>query len=343
MTIAAITMAYNESAFLPIWLSHYGSALGHANLFVIDDGSTDGSASDRDSYNYLRKERSVFDEDDRALLISEFHKQLLNVYDIVIYTDVDELIVVDPKLGVSLAGYLARDDFDYKTTVGFNVLHDVKSEPSISLDRPLFAQRRYVQFSIGYCKPAVSKVPMNWGAGFHFNRGRPHKFDVNLLLFHLRAMDAETARARFRKLSELVWSNNALSKQHSDHFRLHESEYMQRFFSTTESALTAARPDFDFVGEIVRHPNVYEDPAMETVVRLPQRFENAIALLQSPSGQSAERPASTPRPDGLDRQTISEMFAKSVQAMMANPGRSRNELCPCGSGKRFKHCHGALA
>jgi preprotein translocase subunit SecA len=22
---------------------------------------------------------------------------------------------------------------------------------------------------------------------------------------------------------------------------------------------------------------------------------------------------------------------------------SRNELCPCGSGKKFKHCHGALA
>jgi len=22
---------------------------------------------------------------------------------------------------------------------------------------------------------------------------------------------------------------------------------------------------------------------------------------------------------------------------------SRNELCPCGSGKKYKHCHGALA
>jgi hypothetical protein len=343
MTIAAITMAYNESAFLPIWLNHYGSALGAANLFVIDDGSTDGSASDRGSYNYLRKERAVFDEDDRALLISEFHKQLLNAYDIVIYTDVDELIVVDPKLGLSLADYLARDDFDYKTTVGFNVLHDVKGEPPISLDRPLFAQRRYAQFSIGYCKPAVSKVPMNWGAGFHFNRGRPHKFDVNLFLFHLRAMDLETARTRFRKLRGLVWSNNSLSKQHGDHFRLHEPEYLQRFFSTTESTLAAAQADFDFVGETVRHPDVYDDPALEIVVRLPQRFENAIALLQSPSGQGAERRASTTRPDGLDRQTISEMFATSVAAMMANPNRNRNELCPCGSGKRFKHCHGALA
>ena len=24
-------------------------------------------------------------------------------------------------------------------------------------------------------------------------------------------------------------------------------------------------------------------------------------------------------------------------------GIGRNEVCPCGSGKRFKHCHGAIA
>jgi hypothetical protein len=103
-------------------------------------------ACDRGTYNYLPKERAVFDEDDRTLLISEFHKQLLNAYDIVIiYADVDELIVVDPKLGLSLADYLARDDFDYKTTIGFNVLHDVKGEPPISLNQPLFAQRRYAK------------------------------------------------------------------------------------------------------------------------------------------------------------------------------------------------------
>src|SRR5262245_11380328 len=98
MAIAAITMAYNEAAFLPIWVNHYGSALGESNLFVIDDGSTDGSASANGGYNYLRKGRAAFDEDDRALLVSEFHKQLLSAYDTVIFTDVDELIVVDPRL-----------------------------------------------------------------------------------------------------------------------------------------------------------------------------------------------------------------------------------------------------
>lgn len=342
MAIAAITMAYNESAFLPIWVNHYGSALGESNLFVIDDGSTDGSASANGAYNYLRKERAAFDEDDRALLIGEFHRQLLSAYDIVIFTDVDELIVVDPKLGLSLSDYLARESFDYKTTVGFNVIHDTKGELPISLDKPLFAQRRYAQFSIGYCKPLVSKVPMSWGAGFHFVRGSGARYDVNLLLFHLRAMDWEIARTRFRKLNGLAWSNNSLSKRHGDHFRLDESAYMKRFFSTPDSALAKARTDFDFVGETVRDPRVYDDPAFEILVRLPHRFENSIVLRPSSSGTD-ERPRSTSSADGrLDRQTIAEMFAKSVDAMMANPTRNRNDVCPCGSGKRFKHCHGAL-
>jgi uncharacterized protein YecA (UPF0149 family) len=26
--------------------------------------------------------------------------------------------------------------------------------------------------------------------------------------------------------------------------------------------------------------------------------------------------------------------------MVSNTKVSRNELCPCGSGKKFKHCHG---
>jgi preprotein translocase subunit SecA len=42
-------------------------------------------------------------------------------------------------------------------------------------------------------------------------------------------------------------------------------------------------------------------------------------------------PPGTPRPG----------FDPADQATWGNPGR--NDPCPCGSGKKFKHCHGALA
>ncbi|WP_449240104.1 SEC-C metal-binding domain-containing protein [Candidatus Rhodobacter oscarellae] len=34
-------------------------------------------------------------------------------------------------------------------------------------------------------------------------------------------------------------------------------------------------------------------------------------------------------------------FNESDPTTWGNPGR--NDLCPCGSGKKFKHCHGRLA
>ncbi|RJK92362.1 hypothetical protein D3P06_19290, partial [Paracoccus aestuarii] len=33
-------------------------------------------------------------------------------------------------------------------------------------------------------------------------------------------------------------------------------------------------------------------------------------------------------------------FVEADPTTWGNP--SRNDLCPCGSGKKFKHCHGAI-
>jgi len=33
-------------------------------------------------------------------------------------------------------------------------------------------------------------------------------------------------------------------------------------------------------------------------------------------------------------------FNENDRATWGNPGR--NEACPCGSGKKFKHCHGRI-
>ena len=40
---AAVTFVYNESFNLPLWRRHYGAQLGTENLFIVDDGSDDGS------------------------------------------------------------------------------------------------------------------------------------------------------------------------------------------------------------------------------------------------------------------------------------------------------------
>jgi hypothetical protein len=339
MKIAAITMVFNEAVFLPIWLQHYGTAFGAENLFVIDDGSTDHSTdhstSQAKSYHCLRKRRAAFDEEDRAALVGSLHRELLKHYDVVIYTDVDELIVVDPKLGLTLRDYLSATDFEYRNTVGFNVVHHVGHEAPISFDQPLFKQRQYAEFDLDYCKPLIARVPMKWAPGFHWSGGRPPLYDTNLLLFHLRAMDLDIAKARLKSLQQVAWSSNALAKRHSVQFRFSEADYVARHFTVTDVAAAGARSDFDFLGSVLQG----EAPQTNILVRIPDRFAHSVALGYPATPAEITEPLAI----RLSDETVGSLFAASIEAMIARPDRSRNDACPCGSGKRYKHCHGALA
>ena len=102
MKIAAITMAFDEPFFLPLWIRHYGEAFGYENLYVIDDGSTDGSAQGLGAANVMRRPRVPFDDQERADLISLIEIELLRTNDAVVYTDTDEFIIADPSTGKTL-------------------------------------------------------------------------------------------------------------------------------------------------------------------------------------------------------------------------------------------------
>jgi hypothetical protein len=337
MKIAAITMVFNEAVFLPIWLQHYGTAVGAENLFVIDDGSTDLSTSQAEPYHCLTKRRAAFDEEDRAALVGSFHRELLRHYDVVIYADVDELIVVDPKLGLTLRDYLSAADFDYRNTVGFHIVHHVGREAPISFDQPLFRQRKYAKFDLGYCKPLIAKVPMEWGPGFHWLPQLPPQYDTNLLLFHLRAMDLAIAQARLKSLQQVAWSSNALAQGHSFQFRLSEADYVGRLFTVTDAAAAGAQTDFDFLGSVLDG----EVPQASSFVRIPDRFADSVALAHQVAPARAE--ITETLATRLSNETVRSLFAASIEAMIATrSNRSRNEPCPCGSGKRYKHCHGVL-
>ena len=225
MQTAVITMVYNEAAFLPLWLDHYGTCFGLENLFVIDDGSTDGSTSDPRIRNLVAKRRSPLDEDDRASLISMFHEQLLGFYDGVIYTDVDEFIVVDPDVGIGLADYIGASLFCCRAPIGFEIVHRFGREQRIDFDRSLFEQRRFVRFDIDYSKPVIARSPVRWNAGFH-SCDLKYQTDCNIILFHLRSIDYELSRARIGSLNGVRFSQNSIRKEHGCQFRLQQAQYL---------------------------------------------------------------------------------------------------------------------
>ena len=61
-----------------------------------------------------------------------------------------------------------------------------------------------------------------------------------------------------------------------------------------------------------------------------------IAAQQKAATQLAEQEA-LPAPT---EEAVASGFDENDQSTWGNPGR--NEPCPCGSGKKFKHCHGRL-
>jgi preprotein translocase subunit SecA len=67
-----------------------------------------------------------------------------------------------------------------------------------------------------------------------------------------------------------------------------------------------------------------------------------IAAQQSARVQAAQpaQPVTVPEPAPA-RVPILAGFDEADPSTWGNPGR--NDPCPCGSGEKFKHCHGRLA
>ena len=101
-------------------------------------------------------------------------------------------------------------------------------------------------------------------------------------------------------------------------------EYKTESFTLFESMLNALRTDVTKKLAAIRP--LTEDEQKEMMRAL---------LLQQQALQVAEAN------DGVPPAPLVEGFDEMDPATWGNPGR--NDPCPCGSGKKFKHCHGRLA
>jgi hypothetical protein len=203
--IAAVTMAYNEPDYVPIWVRHYGFQVGAEHCYLVDHGSDDGSTEELGAVNVLRLPRSPQDDPKRARFLSGFCASLLRHYDWVVHTDIDELAVADPRLYARLSDYAAGLRHDAITAIGLDI-HQVPSlEGPIGLGRPIGAQRRWARFTSSMCKPVLIRRSVNWAPGFHCASGVHVVFDA-LWLFHLRYYDLDRGLARLAKTRAMAWA-----------------------------------------------------------------------------------------------------------------------------------------
>lgn len=203
MPIAAVTMVYNEPAFLPLWRRHYARHLGAEHCYVIDHGSDDGSTADLRPSGHIPLPRSPFDDPQRARFVSRFTAALLEWYDAVLYTDVDEILIPDPRHFPTFEALAAACPEPVLWTVGLE-LHQHADDPPLDPARPLGPQRRFVRFNPAMCKPLFTRRPLTYAPGFHAALGERPRF-APLYLIHLHWVDRGLGAARLAKTRTMPW------------------------------------------------------------------------------------------------------------------------------------------
>lgn len=199
--VAAISMARNDDFFIRKWVDYYGSQLGKENLFLILDGHDQPIIDAMHGINVIRVPHVKFNRSqgdrNRARMVSYFGKGLFKRYHMVIAHDIDEALVVDPKVGMSLVEYISalpkKASF---SALGLDVGQHIKLEHPIDPHKPFLEQRSYAQVSSRYTKPVLACRPITWGSGFHRIKWRNFRIDPHLFLFHFGLVDYERTKKK---------------------------------------------------------------------------------------------------------------------------------------------------
>lgn len=202
--IAAVTMQYNETYYLPRWVSYYGSEFGRDNLFVIDNDSDADFGTALDGVSRIRYRRTAFSDMERARFVSHFVASLLELYDTVVFTDCDEFVCPDARTQRSLRAWIEANDFEHVTCVGMNVVPDLATEDAVLGAGPILGQRRRARLISPMFKPSVVRKPVRWGGGFH-HVNRPPNFQ-GLFLFHMKMADVGQLLARQALTRTMTWA-----------------------------------------------------------------------------------------------------------------------------------------
>ena len=96
---AVVTMVHNEAVFLPIWLRYYSRFFAPEDIYVLDHQSTDGSTAGGGFVRDSGRARDGRPHLDGATRCEAHQHELLERYDVVLATDVDEIVAAQPRVG----------------------------------------------------------------------------------------------------------------------------------------------------------------------------------------------------------------------------------------------------
>ena len=241
-TRALITMVHNEPVFLPLWLAYYGRWFAPEDIYVLDNETTDGS-TDRDGFVRIPVEHDTVDHEWMVRRIEELQHELIERYDVVLVTDVDEIITPVPEWG-DLGGYLDVFSEPWVNCLGYELIHLRDREAPLDLERPILDQRRFWFINGAYDKAAIASEPMSWRTGFHGRTDFHYKLDPDLRLIHLHRMDFDLCLARHRTRVRKAWAAQDDAKGWAKHNRIvDEAAFAHWFYEDSSVDFVEVAPE----------------------------------------------------------------------------------------------------
>lgn len=282
--VCVITMVYNESFNVPLWIKYYSRQVGKQNLLIIDNDSTDESVQSIRAVPHLRYPRTTFSDVERSEFISQLASSLLTIYDYVIYVDADEFIVADPEKYTGLVDFLEKNPAEAHTCVGFNLYERVDVDSPYDDAKPLFSQRSSLNFITSMCKTSIVSKPVSWSGGFHAANIAPNFSGLKLI--HIKSSVNDFAKQRLAITREVEWrtAGKAGGHQRISDERFSEistarskrplEEFTEEKFEELKNLLVSnVKPIKRGRGDTLYH---LESPGIQWYVKLPQKYEHVI-------------------------------------------------------------------
>ncbi len=229
---AVFTMVHNEDRMLRVWLAYYSRHFAPEDIYVLDHDSDDGS-TDRPGFNRIPVSNPEFDNVWQLEKVQDMQEKLLEDYDTVLFTDVDEIVVPHPDLG-DLAEYMNTFEEDFVNCAGHEIIHLPDREPALDFDRPILEQRGYWFENAAYSKAVLVSQPSKWEPGFHRRADGHFKVDPDLLMVHLHRVDYETCLNRHLNWKKRKWSKRRIEQGWGSHNAItEEREFQEWYFEST--------------------------------------------------------------------------------------------------------------
>jgi hypothetical protein len=237
--VAVVTQAYNEGAMLAYWENYWAKLVGHENVYVLNNASTDGSCARLNpKTTVVNMPAAPVDHDHFAQAQGYFQRFLLLKYDWVIRVDADELLVCEGDFVEKLT---STPPGTYTPELAVEIVHDTSHETPFDFDRAICGQRSHFVRGPDYLiRPIISSAPTTWSPGNH-RATEFCKVMPGILEIHLRYFDFDFLLSKLTKWSKMkqTESDEKTCRQVVDSRSLDELELFNMTVSEIGERLSA--------------------------------------------------------------------------------------------------------